>query len=433
MTVSLIGIGILFVIAFLGFPLGFAMFAVGGVGFAMLRGTGPAMEMVVQQIMDVVLNTNFAVLPMFLLMGAFVYRAALSDDLYEAADAWLGHHKGGLAMATIAASGGFAAVSGSSLATVATMAKVAVPSMRKYNYADSLAAGTIAAGGTLGILIPPSAALIIYGILTEEGIAELFAAGIIPGLISIVLYITVIRIVTFYRPEMGPSGERTDWGERFRKLWRVWGIVLLFILILGGISFGVFTPNEAGGIGTIGALAFALLRRRMTWRILFESLVEAAQTTAMVFMIAIGALVLNNFVALAGLSSAVVGWLDSLQLTPMTVLLIILAFYIVLGTVIEGLAMIFLTVPIFVPVVEALGFDLIWFGIVLVMVVEISLITPPIGLNVFVMKSMMPDVPLNTIFRGIAPFFGADLIRLAVVVAFPPVALWLPGVAYGHF
>ncbi len=433
MTVSLIGIAMLFVIAFLGFPLGFAMLAVGGVGFAMLRGTGPAMEMVVQQIMDVVLNTNFAVLPMFLLMGAFVYRAALSDDLYEAADAWLGHHKGGLAMATIAASGGFAAVSGSSLATVATMAKVAIPSMRKYKYADSLAAGTIAAGGTLGILIPPSAALIIYGILTEEGIAELFAAGIIPGLISIVLYIIVIRIVTHYRPEMGPSGERTDWAERFKKLWRVWGIVLLFILILGGISFGVFTPNEAGGIGTIGALAFALLRRRMTWSILFESLVEAAQTTAMVFMIAIGALVLNNFVALAGLSSAVVGWLDSLQFTPMTVLLIILAFYIVLGTVIEGLAMIFLTVPIFVPVIEALGFDLVWFGIVLVMMVEISLITPPIGLNVFVMKSMMPDVPLNTIFKGIAPFFCADIVRLAVVVFFPIVALWLPQTVYQHF
>lgn len=382
MTVSLIGFAFLFLIAFLGFPLGFAMFAVGGIGFAILRGTGPAMEMVVQQTMDVVLNTNFAVLPMFLLMGVFVYRAALSDDLYDAADAWLGHHRGGSAMATIAACGGFAAVSGSSLATVATMAKVAIPSMRKYNYSDSLAAGTIAAGGTLGILIPPSAALIIYGILTEEGIAELFAAGIIPGLISIILYIIVIRIVTHYRPEMGPKGDRAGWAERFRKLYRIWGIVLLFVMILGGISFGVFTPNEAGGIGAIGALLFALLRRRMNWRILFESLAEAAQTTAMVFMIAIGALVLNNFVALAGISSSVVGWIETLEFSQMTVLLIILAFYIILGTVIEGLAMIFLTVPIFVPVIEAMGFDLVWFGIVLVMVVEISLITPPIGLNV---------------------------------------------------
>ena len=433
MTVSLIGFAFLFLIAFLGFPLGFAMFAVGGIGFAILRGTGPATEMVVQQTMDVVLNTNFAVLPMFLLMGVFVYRAALSDDLYDAVDAWLGHHRGGLAMATIAACGGFAAVSGSSLATVATMAKVAIPSMRKYNYSDSLAAGTIAAGGTLSILIPPSAALIIYGNLTEEGIAELFAAGIIPDLISIILYIIVIRIVTHYRPEIGPKGDRTGWAERFRKLYRVWGIVLLFVMILGGISFGVFTPNEAGGIGAIGALLFALLRRRMNWRILFESLAEAAQTTAMVFMIAIGALVLNNFVALAGISSSVVRWIETLEFSQMTVLLIILAFYIILGTVIEGLAMIFLTVPIFVPVIEAMGFDLVWFGIVLVMVVEISLITPPIGLNVFVMKSMMPDVPLNVIFKGIVPFFCADIIRLAFVVFFPILALWLPQTVYQHF
>ena len=418
-------------IAFLGFPLGFSMLVVGGVGFGILRGSGPALEMIVQQIMDVVLNTNFAVLPMFLLMGAFVFRAGLSDDLYEAADAWLGHHRGGLAMATIAACGGFAAVSGSSLATVATMAKVAIPPMRKYKYADSLAAGTIAAGGTLGILIPPSAALIIYGILTEEGIAELFAAGIIPGIISVILYILVIVVITHFRPEMGPRGKRTNWRIRFEKLYRVWGIVLLFFLILGGISFGVFTPNEAGGIGAIGALLFAALRRKLTWGVLFESLVEAAQTTAMVFMIAIGALILNNFIALAGISSGVINWIESLNFAPFAVLLVILVFFVALGTVVEGLAMIFLTVPIFVPVIESLGFNLIWFGIVLVMMTEISLITPPIGLNVFVMKSMMPDVPLNVIFRGIGPFFCADIIRLMVVIFFPAVALWLPNLVYG--
>ncbi len=431
MTISLIGFAILFLVAFLGFPLGFTMLAVGGIGFAILRGTGPALEMVIQQIMDVVLNTNFAVLPMFLLMGAFVYRAALSDDLYEAADAWLGHFRGGLAMATVAACGGFAAVSGSSLATVATMAKVAIPSMRKYKYADSLAAGTVAAGGTLGILIPPSAALIIYGILTEEGIAELFVGGLIPGIISVFLYIAVIMIVTHFKPEMGPRGARSSWTVRFQKLYKVWGILLLFFLILGGITFGVFTPNEAGGIGAIGALLFAIMRRKMSWQILFESLVEAAQTTAMVFMIAIGALILNNFIALAGISSSAINWIESHNLEPMTVLLIILAFLVLLGTVVEGLAMIFLTVPIFVPVIEGLGFDLIWFGIVLVMMVEISLITPPIGLNVFVMKSMMPDVPLGTIFKGIGPFFVADICRLALVVAFPAVVLWLPKLVYG--
>ncbi|MBT3915782.1 MAG: TRAP transporter large permease subunit, partial [Rhodospirillaceae bacterium] len=228
-------------------------------------------------------------------------------------------------------------------------------------------------------------------------------------------------------------GERTGWKIRFQKLYRVWGIVLLFVLILGGISFGVFTPNEAGGIGAIGSLLFAMLRKKMSWPVFFDSLVEAAQTTAMVFMIAIGALILNNFIALAGISSGVINWIESLGLAPFAVLLVILGFYIVLGTVVEGLAMIFLTVPIFVPVIESLGFDLIWFGIVLVMMTEISLITPPIGLNVFVMKSMMPDVPLNAIFRGIIPFFCADIVRLSVVVAFPPVALWLPTLVYGHF
>ncbi len=433
MIISLIGFAILFLIAFLGFPLGFTMLVVGGTGFAILRGTEPALEMIGQQILDVTLNTHFAVLPMFLLMGAFVHRAALADDLYDAANAWLGHYRGGLAMATIAACGGFAAVSGSSLATAATMAKVAVPSMRKYKYADSLAAGTVAAGGTMGILIPPSAALIIYGILTEEDIAALFVAGIVPGIITVAAYILVIKLVTRIWPDMGPRGERLGWGVRFRALARVWGVLLLFVLIMGGISFGVFTPNEAGGIGAIGALAFAMSRGRMNRKIFFESLLEAVHTSAMVLMIVIGALVLNNFVTLAGLPAAMVEWVQTLEFSPMIVMLIILAFYVALGTVIEGLAMIFLTVPIFVPLVEGLGFDLIWFGIVMVMVVEISLITPPIGLNVFVIKSMLPDVPLKTIFKGIAPFFAADLVRLAVVVFIPSVVLWLPAFVYGHY
>ena len=432
MIISLIGFAILFLVAFLGFPLGFTMMVVGGAGFAILRGTEPALEMISQQILDVTLNTNFAVLPMFLLMGAFVHRAALADDLYEAADAWIGHFRGGLAMATIAACGGFAAVSGSSLATAATMAKVAVPSMRKFKYADSLAAGTVAAGGTMGILIPPSAALIIYGILTEEDIAALFVAGIVPGIITVVAYILVIILVTRIWPVMGPRGERSGWRVRFRTLSRVWGVVLLFLLIMGGISFGVFTPNEAGAIGAIGALVFSMFRGRMSFKIFFESLLEAVHTTAMVLVIVIGALVLNNFVTLSGLPAAMVEWVQTLEFSPMIVMLIILAFYVALGTVIEGLAMIFLTVPIFVPLVEGLGFDLIWFGIVMVMVVEISLITPPIGLNVFVIKSMLPDVPLKTIFKGITPFFIADLVRLALVVFIPSLALWLPALVYGH-
>jgi C4-dicarboxylate transporter DctM subunit len=426
MLTALIGFALLFVIAFLGFPLGLTMLLVGFAGVGVLRGWEPALETVSQQIIDVALNTNFAVLPMFLLMGAFVYRAALSDDLYECANAWCGHFKGGLAMATVVACGGFSAISGSSAATAATMAKVAVPSMRRFNYDDGIAAGTVAAGGTMGFLIPPSAALIVYGILTEESIAALFIAGILPGVLTVAAYMLVIAVLARFRPEHCPPGNRASWSQRWRALYRVWAVLALFLLILGGISFGLFTPNEAGGIGAIGALAFALGRRRMTWPIFFDALLEAANTTAMIFTIIIGALVLNSFVILAGLSAGVLAWIETLDFAPIVIILIILGFYVILGTVIEGLAMIFLTVPIFVPVVEGLGYDLVWFGIVVVMVVEISLITPPIGLNVFVLKSMLPDVPLSAIFRGIIPFFIADIARLLLVVLFPAIALFLP-------
>lgn len=431
MTLSLIGFAILLGIAFLGFPLGFVMMAVGFFGFAYIRGWEPALETVSQQILDLAINHNFTVLPLFLLMGVFTYRAALSDDLYDCANAWLGHFKGGLAMATVAACGGFAAVSGSSIATAATMARVAIPSMRRYKYDDALASGTVAAGGTMGILIPPSAALIVYGILTEEDIAALFMAGIAPGLLTIFLYIAVIMVVTRFKPESGPPGDRASWAHRWASLGRVWAILALFLIILGGIYMGAFTPTEAGGIGAVGALLFAIWRRKMSWRIFFDSLVEAGQTTALVFTLAFGALILNNFVNLAGLPGDVITWIEELQLSPTMVILVILCFYIVLGTVIEGLAMIFLTVPIFVPVIDGLGLDLIWFGIVMVMVVEISLITPPIGLNVFVMKSMLPDVPLSRIFKGILPFFAADITRLLLVVFFPGIALYLPSVMGG--
>jgi len=428
METALLGIAILLLILFLGFPLGMSLMMVGYFGFAAVHPKGfvAANSVAGQQILDLGLNFQFSVLPLFILMGVFVARAALSDDLYETSYKWLGHFRGGLAMATVAACGGFAAVSGSSAATAATMAKVAVPSMRKFGYADSLSAGTVAAGGTMGILIPPSGALIIYGLLTEEDIAKLFVAGIIPGLITIAAYIAVIRIVTAIWPEIGPPGERTSWHERLTSLYKVWGVLFLFFLIMGGIFFGIFTSTEAGGIGAGGALIFAILRRKMSWPIFIESLIEAARTTAMIFTVAFGALILNQFVNISGLPEAVLAFISSLNATPMQVVLVIMCFYIILGMFIEGIAMIFLTVPIFVPIIHALGFDLIWWGIVLVMVVEISLITPPIGLNVFIMKSMLPDVPLSSIFRGIAPFFCADIVRLATVVFFPPVALWLP-------
>jgi C4-dicarboxylate transporter, DctM subunit len=432
MEIALIGIAILLLILFMGFPLGMSLMMVGYFGFAVVHPKGfvVANSVAGQQILDLGLNFQFSVLPLFILMGVFVARAALSDDLYETSYKWLGHFRGGLAMATVAACGGFAAVSGSSAATAATMAKVAIPSMRKFGYADSLSAGTVAAGGTMGILIPPSGALIIYGLLTEEDIAKLFMAGVIPGMITIAAYIAVIRIVTAIWPEIGPPGERTSWYDRLTSLYKVWGVLFLFFLIMGGIFFGIFTSTEAGGIGAGGALIFAILRKKMSWKIFVDSLIEAARTTAMIFTVAFGALILNQFINISGLPEAVLAFISSLNATPIQVVLVIMCFYVILGMFIEGIAMIFLTVPIFVPVISALGFDLIWWGIVLLMVVEISLITPPIGLNVFIMKSMLPDVPLGTIFKGIAPFFAADIFRLGIVVFFPPVALWLPTLMY---
>ena len=304
MVLTLIGFALLIFIAFLGFPLGFSMMLVGFLGFAWVRGSGPALETASQQILDLALNANFVVLPLFVLMGVFVFRAALAEDIYEAANAWLGNRRGGLAMATVAACGGFAAISGSSVATAATMARVSIPPMRRYKYNDGLAAGTVAAGGTMGILIPPSAALIVYGILTETSIGDLFIAGIIPGIITILLYIAVIWGVAYCKPELAPRAKKSSWAHRWHTLSKVWGVIVLFFLIIGGITFGIFTPTEGGGIGAVGALLFAIGRRRMNLRIFFYSLAEAAETSAMVFTIAFGALILNNFVIIAEMPNA---------------------------------------------------------------------------------------------------------------------------------
>jgi tripartite ATP-independent transporter DctM subunit len=426
MITSLIGIGFLLIILFVGAPLGFAMMAVGFVGYGLIRGWEPALAMIAQQILDLAFNFGFSVLPLFIVMGVFVARSGMAEDLYDACYKWLGHFRGGLALATVAACGGFASVSGSSLATAATMAKVAVPAMRKFKYQDSFAVGTVAAGGTIGMLIPPSTGMIIYGILTEVDVAKMFVGGILPGILTIFVYFVVIATVIRVNPKAGPPGDRSGWRERWISLSKVWGVIALFIIIMGGIFLGVFTPSEAGGIGAVGALAFAVGRGKMTWWAFFASLVEAARVTALIFMVGFGALILNQFVSIAGLPAAMADFITGLNVPLWGTLLFILLIYILLGTIIEGLAIIFLTVPIFVPIMEQLGFDLIWFGVVMIMIIEISLITPPIGLNVFVMKTMLPEVPLIDIFKGIGPFFIGDIFRLLVVAFVPGMVLWLP-------
>ena len=411
---------------FVGVPIAFSMGIVGFFGLVGMIGWDPSLAMVAGVTMETGLDYGLSVVPLFILMGNFVTHAGLSDELYAASNAWLGHRRGGLAMATVLACGGFSAVCGSSLATAATMTKVAMPSMRKYGYADSLATGVIAAGGTLGILIPPSVILVIYGIMTQQDIGKLFAAGIIPGIIGIFGYMATVWVVTAINPELGPEAERVPMLQRFHLLKGIWGIVVLFIIVIGGIYLGVFTPTEAAGIGASGALMFALGRRRLSWVTLYRVLVESAQTTAMIFFILIGAILFSNFVNIAGLPDDLSNFVETLGWSSLAVLFAILAIYLILGAVLESLSMILLTIPIFYPIVEGLGFDLIWFGVIVVVVTEISLITPPIGLNVFVIRSVLPEVPTGTIFKGIIPFFIADVIRLALLVFFPMLVLLLP-------
>jgi tripartite ATP-independent transporter DctM subunit len=370
------------------------------------------------------------VVPLFILMGNLVSQAKLSDDLFTASNAFLGHMKGGLAMATVVACGGFGAICGSSVATAATMAKVAMPSMRRYGYADSLATGSIAAGGTLGILIPPSILLVIYGILTEESIGRLFVAGILPGLVAITCYALAVRAVIRFRPQAGPPAERTAWPGRLAALRNVWGVLLLFGVVMGGIYGGVFTPSEAAGMGAMGALLLALMRRAMNWRALFDVLTDSAYTTAMLFMVLIGALIFANFVNTAGLPNALKDFVTALSVSPWLVIWVICAIYIVLGCVFESISMVLLTVPIFFPLVASMGFDMIWFGIIVVCVTELSLITPPVGINIFVLRAVLPDVKSGTLIRGVLPFCLADVVRLIILVHIPWLSLVLPSLMY---
>ncbi len=426
MTVALVGFGALFALLFAGVPIAWGMALVGAAGFAALTGIGPALAMVGQIAYETSMNYGLSVLPLFILMGNLITRSRLSDELYRASNAFVGHYRGGQAMATVLACGGFAAVSGSSIATAATMAKVAMPPMRRLGYSDRLAAGAIAAGGTLGILIPPSVIMVIYGIMTRTDIGKLFVAGILPGLIGVLCYVGAVAWTTWRDPSAGPPAARVPWPRRWSALAGVRGVLALFLLVVGGIYLGWFTPTEAAGIGAAGALAFAVARRTLTVAGLADVLLETAKTTAMMFAVLIGALLFSNFVNVAGLPQAMTDFVLGQGLPPLGVIALILSVYLVLGCVLESLSMVLLTVPVFFPIVQQLGFDPVWFGILVVMVIEISLITPPIGLNVFVLRTVLPDVPTIDVFRGVAPFIVVDALRLALVTLVPSIALVLP-------
>ncbi|MEN8195866.1 MAG: TRAP transporter large permease [Pseudomonadota bacterium] len=426
MTEALLGFAALLTLSFLRVPIAFSMVLVGFAGMIFANSLQGALANVGQTAFDAAINYELSVVPLFVLMGNFVTRARLSEELYAASNAFLGHRKGGLAMATIVACGGFSAVCGSSLATAATMAKVAMPSMRKYGYDDGLAAGAIAAGGTLGILIPPSVLLVIYGILTQTNIGKLFAAGILPGIVGILFYLLAVRAVIAFKPHLGPPGERQGWARRREALSRVWGVIVLFVIVMGGIYGGVFSPTEAAGIGAFGAFLFALARRALNWSVFYDVLLESVGTTAMLFTVLIGALLFANFINFTTFPQTLIEAAGTFRDRPWLVIVAILVIYVLLGCVFESLSMILLTVPIFFPLVQELGYDPIWYGIVVVVITEISLITPPVGLNVFVLRGVLPDVRTTTIFRGVTAYWIADLFRLAVIVLIPALSLWLP-------
>ena len=442
MTVALIGFFVVLALVLLRLPIAFAMGLVGTLGFAHTRGGSilderglqASISMVGRQITDTAQDYGLSVIPLFILMGLFVSKGGMARELYAASNAFLGHMRGGLAMATVIACGGFSAICGSSLATAATMSKVAMPEMRRFKYSDRLSTASIAAGGTLGILIPPSVILVIYGLLTETSIGKLFMAGVMPGILGILLYLGAVRWTVWRTPDAGPAGPATGWPGRLRALRSVWAVLALFLLVIGGL-YGVFdfeplnltfSPTEAAGMGAMGAFLIALSRRGLGFGGLLEVLRETAFTSAGLFAVLIGAKLFSNFVNLAGLPEDLVAVVTAYGVSPMTVMLMILLVYILLGCVFESLSMLLLTVPIFFPLVTSLGFDPVWFGIVVVIVVEVSLITPPVGLNVFILKGVVGDVSTGTIFRGVTPFWVADIIRLALVVAIPALVLFLP-------
>ncbi|GAB4347624.1 MAG: TRAP transporter large permease [Oricola sp.] len=434
MTESLVGFAAVLVLVLLRVPIAFSMGLVGMVGYAYETSYHGAISIVARLIIDTSQDYGLSVVPLFILMGLFVNKGGISRELYQVSNAFLGHRRGGLAMATVVACGGFAAICGSSLATAATMSKVAMPEMRKFGYSDSLSTASIAAGGTLGILIPPSVILVIYGLLTETSIGQLFIAGIVPGLMGILFYMLAVRISVMRNPDAGPAGTRTSWSGRMAALRAVWSVLLLFGLVIGGLYGALdfwpihltFSPTEAAGMGAMGAFLIALFRGNLSFADTREVLKETATTTASLFSVLIGAWIFSNFVNIAGLPEALRNGVDSLGLTPWMVMGLIILIYIALGCVFESLSMLLLTVPIFFPLVISLGFDPVWFGIVVVVVTEISLITPPVGLNVFVLKGVVGDVSTATIFRGVTPFWTMDIVRLALLLLVPGIALYLP-------
>lgn len=425
-TVTIVGFVALFAMMAIRVPIAIAMSLVGIGGFAAIVGPSQALKLVSLSPLSTATTYHLGMIPMFILMGAFATRSGMSRELFRAAEAWLGHRRGGLALATIASCAGFAAISGSSIATAATLTKVALPEMRRVGYSDSISSGVIAAGGTVGILIPPSIVLAVYGIITEQNIGRLFIAGLVPGLLAVALYMLTVSIIARLRPDEMPVGPRQPWGVRLEALRDVWAIALLFLLVVGGIYAGAVTPTEASALGAVGAFVIGVLRRRLDWPAIRDCLVDSLRISISIFFVFIGALLFSYFLAITRTPQNVAEYLTALPVNRYTIMVLILVLYLVLGCVLDSMAMVVLTVPILYPVVTGLGFDPIWFGVMVVIAIELGLITPPIGMNVFVINSVERDIGLATIYRGLLPFIAIDIVRMGVLLAFPSIALFLP-------
>jgi C4-dicarboxylate transporter DctM subunit len=424
---SALGFAVLLALILVRVPIAVTMAIVGVGGTAAIAGWPAALATLRQGPFERASSYTLTVIPLFVLMGYLAAQSGLSQSLFRAANAWLGHWRGGLAMATVAGCAGFGAICGSSVATGATMCSIALPEMRRYRYADSLSTGSIAAGGTLGILIPPSIIFVIYGIMTEQSIGKLLLSGVVPGLVLTALFIVAIALVTAWNPRLGAAGPRATWRDRFLAVRDTWEVLVLFLIVIGGIYAGVATPAESAAFGAVGALFFGLFKRTLGWRGLLAALDQTVRTTAMVFFIIIGADLFGYFMALSQMPIALAAWLGTLKVAPVVVLWTVIVTYILLGALMDELAMILLTVPIFFPVITALGYDPIWFGVIIVVVVQIGLIAPPVGLNVFVIGGMARDVPMATIYRGIMPFLVAQIVLLILLTLWPGMALMLPG------
>ena len=425
-TIGLIGIGVLFLLMFLRMPIGFAMVLVGFIGFIYLGSVEGALYVMGTETFSNISNYNLSVLPLFMLMGQFAFYSGISEKLFKTAHKWLGHLPGGLAMATIAGCAGFGAICGSGIATAMTFGPVVLPEMKKYNYDPGLATGSVAAGGTLAILIPPSNLFIMYGILTQLSIGKLFIAGVFPGILLASLCMATVYIQVKHNPNLALSTPATTMREKLASLRGISEMLALFVLVMGGLYGGIFTANEAAGAGAAGALLIGLIRRRFTLQGFISALVETVKTTGMVFVIIIGAMVFNRFLTLTGIPDALVKFAGGLPVPPLVIVAVLVVIYMILGALFDELAITLLTVPIFFPVILSKGIDPIWFGVVFCILMEMGMILPPVGINVFIIAGVAKDVPMYTVYRGIGPFIIPMVITIGILMAFPQLALYLP-------